>query len=238
MVVPSVLAAWSFLAAPRSTFAQTSPEPASATAAAAPSASADASELSEPSALLPKGPVDEAPPATPRWKGFVAQTSIGAMGFAGSFGAVARPAWMFDLDVGYEIFRWLMVLGYGELALTDTGVKDGPTQKRGVPFFGFGGGLRGKVHVSPRVALSLQATAGAMQADVPSGTLVNLGYGALESLGFVVGGRFAVEWYQVDPHLAFSLAGGARYGSSFAQAGAPSDLPLIWDAGLAFRYTF
>lgn len=181
---------------------------------------------------------DEAPPMAPRRSGLVVQTSLGAMGFAGSFGAVVRPAWMLDVDVGYELFRWLMVLGYGELALTDTGVKEGPTQKRGVPLFGFGGGLRGTVHVSPRVAFSLQATAGALRADVAAGTLLNLGYGALESLGFVVGSRLAIEWYQVDPHLAFALAGGARYGASSAQAGTARDLPLLWDAGLAFRYTF
>src|SRR6476469_7054412 len=109
MILPSVLAAWCFVPAPGEARAQSAP--AAASAETAPPAAA--TDLSAPSELLPKGPVDEAPPVTPRWKGLVAQTSVGALGFAGSFGGVARPAWMFDLDVGYELFRWLMILGYG-----------------------------------------------------------------------------------------------------------------------------
>jgi hypothetical protein len=186
----------------------------------------------------PPAPLDEAPPAAPRRHGVVIESAVGALGFAGSFGGVAPPAFHFGASLGYEPWRWLMIFAYGELALTDTSVRQGPTQKRGLPFFGFGGGLRGTVHLTERVALALEARAGALQADVPSGALANLGYPELESLGLAVGGRLLLEWYQVDPHLAFVASGGSRYGFSFRRGATDAGPPLLWEAALGLRYTF
>jgi hypothetical protein len=187
-------------------------------------------------AILPEAP-PEAPPPSPRHKGFVLASSLGTMGFAGSFGNLCHPAFWIQTQLGYEIWKWLMVFAEGELAFTETsGVKD-PSQNRGVPIFGFGGGARGTVHFTERVAMFLQADVGAMKADVAAGALATMGYRAAESLGLTVGGRLGLEWYQVDPHLALVLSGGTRYAAPFVRS-AGSDLPLVWDLALALRYTF
>lgn len=186
--------------------------------------------------ILPEPPA-EAPPPSPRHKGFVLASSLGTMGFAGAFGNLCHPAFWIQSQLGYEIWRWLMVFVEGELAFTETtGVKD-PSQNRGVPIFGFGGGARATVHFSERVAVFLQGDVGAMKADVAAGALATLGFRAAESLGIAAGGRLGLEWYQVDPHLALVLSGGARYAAPFARS-AGSDLPLAWDLALALRYTF
>lgn len=86
----------------------------------------------------------------------------------------------------------------------------------------------------------MQGDAGALEAYVPHGTLGILGYSKAESFSFAVGGRVGLEWYMVDRHLALVAQGGLRDASGFARtgAGAPSDLPLMWDGGAGLRYTF
>src|SRR5258708_716875 len=77
-----------------------------ATAAAAPSA-ADAADA-------------EAPPPIPRKNGVVVESRLGALAFLGRFRQVAPTAPWFQIDAGYELFRWLLLFGEGELAITDT----------------------------------------------------------------------------------------------------------------------
>ncbi len=51
----------------------------------------------------------------------------------------------------------------------------------------------------------------------------------------MAGGR---EWYQVDRHIALALQLGARDAQGFQKFLVSSDFPLMWDAGVGFRYTF
>ena len=186
---------------------------------------------------LPAPPL-EAPPPPPRHKGLVLEQSLGAVGFVGKFGGLTgHPAIWLETQIGYEIFKWLMVFGEGDLAFTDTGSSVGPSQNRPFPIIGFGGGVRFTIPFTQRVGMYIQGSAGGDVAYVQPGVLTNFGYMAAESVGFQAGGRLGFEWFQVDRHLAIGLSGGARYMANLAYE-AGGDLPLAWDATVDLRYTF
>ena len=186
--------------------------------------------------------VDAPPPQRPRKPGFVAEASVGALGFAGKFRHVAPTAPWFHALFGYEPTRWLLVFIEGELAYTDTSEAVNETAQRAFPIFGGGGGARGTWHVNDKLALYLQGNVDVLEADTIKGELSNLGYAGLEKLKPAFGGRIGVEWYQRDRHLAFAVAGGLRDATGFAPTGVGgaslSDTPLIWDAAATIRYTF
>ena len=186
---------------------------------------------------LPEAPL-EAPPPPPRKKGLVLEQSLGAVGWVGKFGGLTgHPAIWANTQLGYELFKWLMVFASGDLAFTDTGSSVGPTQNRPFPILAFGGGIRFTIPFTQRVGMYIQGSAGGDVAYVQSGVLANFGYGNAEKLGFYAGGRAGIEWFQVDRHLALGLSGGARYMANFAYE-VGGDLPLAWDATVDLRYTF
>lgn len=180
---------------------------------------------------------DEAPPPPPRKKGVVLDSRIGVFGFTGDIAQLVTTAPFANVQLGYEIFDWLMLYGQGELAFTTTG-GDGKTRTRAFPIFGFGGGLRVTVHVTPRVALFLQPGIGAIVADVPERALAVYGYTKLESLGLSLDGRLGLEWYAVNRHFALGISGGPRFAPSLAKASATASPGLAWDAAAGIRYTF
>lgn len=198
-------------------------------------------KTSEPDSTLPAAP-PEVPPGRPRHKGVVLETTAGMLAFAGNFKHVAPPAPWLHGQLGYEIFRWLMVFGEAELGFTDTSEAQGEAQATSFAMFGFGAGVRGTLHANERVAFFLQGDLGWLEAMVPHGTLQNLGYTNAEGLTLGFGGRLGVEWYMIDRHLALTAQAGLRDAAGFKQATfggvAVNDTPLMWDAALGLRYTF
>ncbi len=180
---------------------------------------------------------DDAPPPMPRKKGVVLDSRLGVFGFTGDIGKLVQPAPWANVQLGYEIFRWLMVYGQGELAFTATS-GDGVTRTRAFPIFGFGGGVRLTVHATDRVAFFLQPGIGAIVADVPERALAIYGYSKLESLGLSLSGRLGLEWYQVNRHFALGISGGPRFAPSLAKVSATASPGLAWDAAAGLRYTF
>ena len=87
-------------------------------------------------------PPAEAPPPPPYKKSLVVDSSLGALVFLGKFGKTAPPAPLIRTQVGYELFKWLMLFGEGELGFTDTSGCQDPPKTRAFPLFGFGGGAR------------------------------------------------------------------------------------------------
>jgi hypothetical protein len=188
-------------------------------------------------AAAPK-PEEEAPPPLPRRKGIVLESSLGALVFVGRFRQIAPPAPWLRVQLGYELFSWLMFFGQGELAFTDTSVAQDPSKARAFPMFGFGGGVRLTVHLTDRVAFYGQGELGALKADIANNGLANVGFRDAESLGLSFGARVGLEWYQLDRHIALGLAGGVRDAKGFAKSGPQSDTPLMVDASVFLRYTF
>jgi hypothetical protein len=189
------------------------------------------------STIVPDAPL-EAPPPPPRHKGVVLESRLGALAFLGDFKHVAPTAPWWHVDVGYEILKQLAVFGYGELAFTSTSETETAANATAFPIYGFGGGVRVTIHATDRVAFFLEGDLGTLRADVPRGTLANLGYGNAETFSFAAGGRLGVEWYQVDRHLAFGLDVGVRDALGFAEQFIGTGPPLMLDASGAIRYTF
>ena len=119
----------------------------------------------------------------------------------GEFRKVAPPGAWLHTQLGYELFKWLMLFGEGELAFSDTSNRQDPPQTRAFPIFGFGGGLRVTIRITDRVGIYAQPSAGAMKADIGTNALGLLGFRNAESLGLYVGGRLGVEWYQIRSAL-------------------------------------
>jgi hypothetical protein len=190
-----------------------------------------------PTAFFPEAP-PEAPPPLPRKKGLVLETRLGGLAFLGKFGDLAPPAPWLHGQLGREFFDWLMVFGYGELAFTGTSNETVESETTYFPIYGFGGGVRFTIHVTDRVALFVQPNAGALTTVVPRNTLTYIGFENAQNLGFCIGGRIGVEWYQIDRHMALGLAVGVRDALSFRIQDGESDVPLVLDASAALRYTF
>lgn len=186
---------------------------------------------------LPTAPA-EAPPPRPRKKGVVLEQTAGMLGFGGQFRHVAPPGFWMHMQLGYEVFSWLMVFGSGELMFTSSDVSQDASHSMSFPIYGFGGGLRATVHVTDRFAFFVQGEGGGLTAYVPHDSLSILGFRDAESLNGQLGGRLGLEWYQVDRHLALTAQGGMRDAFGFAKVVGASDLPLMWDGALGLRYTF
>ena len=180
----------------------------------------------------------EAPPPLPYKKSLVIDSSIGGFVFLGKFGQTAPPLPWIRTQVGYEVFKWLMVFGEGELGFTDTSGSQAPPKTRAFPIFGFGGGARFTARFTDRFGVYLQGSVGAMKADIRARALEIIGYRDAESLGLYLGGRLGVEWYQLDRHFALGVNAGLRDALGFKRVGGASDTPLAFDAGASIRYAF
>lgn len=183
------------------------------------------------------GPPPEAPPPPPYKPSFVLDSSIGARAFLGEFGKVAPPGVWLHTQLGYELFKWLMVFGEGDLSFSDTSGEQEPPQTRAFPVFGGGGGLRFSVRFTGRVGIYLQGSAGVMKADIRVNALKTIGFGDAENLGLYAGGRLGFEWFQLDRHLALGLNSGLRLAQGFARTRG-GDTPLALDGGVSLRYAF
>lgn len=184
-------------------------------------------------------PPPEAPPPPPYKKTLVLDSAIGAMGFFGEFGKVAPPGPYFRTQLGYEVLKWLMLFGEGELAFTDTSVREAPPRTRAFAIYGGGGGARFTVRFGERIGVYAQASVGMMQADVGKNALGNLGFRDAESFDTYLAGRLGFEWYQLDRHFALGLTVAARLAQGFGitRVGT-SDTPLLGDAAVSLRYAF
>ncbi len=150
--------------------------------------------------------------------------------FLGKFGKTAPPAPFIRMQVGYELFKWLMVFGEGELGFTDTSRSQDPPKTRAFPIFGFGGGARFTARFTDRFGMYLQGDVGAMKADIRRRALEIIGFKDAEDLGLYFGGRLGLEWYQLDRHFALGLNGGIRDATGFKRT-IGNDTPLAFDAG-------
>ncbi|MDB4934070.1 MAG: hypothetical protein JWP87_1042 [Labilithrix sp.] len=238
------LAIASALVAPSVAHAQepspTAPPPAPAPPIAA--SQIDLEKDTQSSALVDApAPPPEAPPPPPYKKSIVVDSSLGALVFLGKFGKTAPPAPWIRTQVGYELFKWLMLFGEGELGFTDTSGSQEPPKTRAFPLFGFGGGARFTVRFTDRFGVYAQGSLGAMKADIRRRALEIIGFKDAEDLGLYLGGRLGLEWYQLDRHFALGVTAGLRDATGFKRTlngGGGSDTPLVFDTGAAIRYAF
>jgi hypothetical protein len=176
------------------------------------------------------------PPPPPRHKGFVVESSIGALGQVGPMKHYSPVAPWFHVQFGYEPLRALMVFAEGDLVLGNTSYARPPPEPRTYALWGFGAGLRGTVKPTDRVGLYLQASVGGD--EVSGDVLGTYGFSNATSFNLYLAAELGIEWYQVSRHLALAVHGGLRdYTSTFEQD-LNSQAPLAWVSGVALRYTF
>src|SRR5688572_30096163 len=62
----------------------------------------------------PTAPPPEAPPPPPYKNTLVVDSTIGTIAFLGQFRKIAPPGFWLHTQLGYELFKWLMLYGEGE----------------------------------------------------------------------------------------------------------------------------
>jgi hypothetical protein len=170
----------------------------------------------------------------PRRHGLVVEGSAGALGHLGNMRDVSPVAPYFRLQVGYELYDWLMLLGQADVALSSTSLANRPPEKRGYALFGMGGGARLSWQAFSAVGFYLQGDTGF--ASVDQDVLATYGYPDADRLRPYAGGSLGVEWFQLSPHYALALSGGARdYFQSFDRTNGDR-APLVWFSSVAIRY--
>jgi hypothetical protein len=177
----------------------------------------------------------DAPLVAPRHRGFVVEGSVGALGHLGHMRNISPVAPWFRLQVGYELFDWLMVFGQGDVSLASTRYASSPPDSRGYALFGLGTGARLSWQPLDALGLYLQGDVGL--ASVNQDVLSTYGYANADRLRPYFGGMLGVEWFQVSPHYALALYGGVRdYVQNFERINGIKP-PVAWLGGLAIRYT-
>ena len=178
----------------------------------------------------------DAPPAPPRKKGFVLESSVGVMGQLGHLKNIIPNAPWFGLRFGYEPLRWLMVFGESDLFVTSTSYAHPPPPPRSFAFWSVGAGLRLTLKPTDRVGVFLQGSVGVGRAT--DDVLELYGYQHAEELGLYESAELGVEWYQVSPHLALAAHGGVRQYPRTLKRELDSQPPMTWLSGAGLRYTF
>jgi hypothetical protein len=177
----------------------------------------------------------EAPPPPPRKHGFVLESSIGAQGQLGALSHVSPTAPWFHTAFGWEPTHWFMVLAQFDASIANTSLANPPPGERGYALLAFGGA--GRFGIEPARNLGFYAQGEVGLADVTTEVLATYGYKDADSLGLYAGGMLGVEWYQVNPHYALALQGGARWYSNLDRSiGGDTAIALLGAAAL--RYTF
>ncbi len=178
----------------------------------------------------------DAPPPPPRRKGFVLESSVGVLGQLGDLKHIAPAAPWFGLRFGYEPLRWLMVFAESDLFISDTSYAAQPPPPRTFAFWNAGGGLRFTIRPLDILGVYLQASGGVGRAT--DDVLEIYGYPDADKVGLYGSAELGVEWYQVNPHLALALHGGARAYPTTLKREFDTKPPLTWLSGIALRYTF
>jgi len=176
----------------------------------------------------------DAPEPPPRQHGVVFEGSVGALGHLGNMRDVSPVSPWFRLQVGYELFDWLMVFGQGDIALSSTSLASRPPAARAYALFGAGGGARLTWSAFRSVSVYVQGEAGV--SSVTEDVLSTYGYPDADRIRPFAGGALGVEWYQLSPHYALSVSGGARdYFENFDRING-SRPPWVWFSSVAIRY--
>lgn len=179
-------------------------------------------------------PDPDLPEPPPRRHGVVFEGSVGALGHLGNMRDVSPVSPWFRLQVGYELLDWLMLFGQADVALSSTSLASRPPAERGYALFGGGGGVRLTWAAFNAVSVYLQGEAG--MSGISQDVLSTYGYPDADRMRPFAGGALGVEWYQLSPHYALSVSGGARdYFDNFERIHA-SRPPWVWFSSIAIRY--
>jgi hypothetical protein len=179
-------------------------------------------------------PALEVPPLPPRRHGWVVEGSAGALGHLGNMRDVSPVAPWFRLQLGFELTDWLMPFVQGDVSLASTSLANRPPEKRAYALFGVGAGCRLSWQAFSAIGFYLQGDAGL--ASVNQDVLATYGYPDADRLRPYAGAALGIEWFQLSPHYALALSGGARdYFQGFDRINGDRP-PWVWFSSVAIRY--
>lgn len=165
--------------------------------------------------------------------GVFLEMQLGARGFIGGVGRIAKPGFFFSAGLGYEIQRWLWVKASfeGSIHGTDAPAPPSPTA---FEVLGFIAELRFQLDFSARWAAWLGGEAGLVL--VPTDLLVTYGLNDSDDVGLTYGGQMGIDWHLPSRHHSLGIAGGARVYPSLA---GPDGETAVGVRGTAYmRYVF
>lgn len=178
--------------------------------------------------------LDPPPPAP--WKaGPDVDATLGAYAPLGRLKRVTGPGEWMRLSAGWEFASWLGVFVSFDGAFLSTNRANPPPGERGYVLWGFGGGARFSLPLSPRFRIPLRVEIGAHKAD-DQGVLATYGFPDARSLGFSYGAMLGVEWRATSRHFGIAAEWGVRSDSAVRDQNRTS-APLALLGGLLVRYT-
>jgi hypothetical protein len=182
-----------------------------------------------------QGGYAEAPPPPPRHRGVVLEASPGVYFPLGAMGHVSPPSPWLQIDVGYELSTWFMVLGHADLTMANTSYAAQPPPPRTFAQYGVGAAGRFQHQFTDWFAAHLQVEVGV--SEVTEDVLHVYGFADADTLGPFYGARLGLEWLQVNPHTAVVLHGTLRdYPTLHRTNDQDPTLSLI--GALSLRYAF
>lgn len=139
--------------------------------------------------------------------GFYLEANVGVRGFIGGVGRISRTGPFAQLNLGYELTRWLHVgvLAEGSLHRTDAPSPPSPTVFDVLDFLAQ---VRLQANISARAALFLSGEVGI--AFSTTDVLETYGLRQADEIGLIYGGQLGFDWHMRNRHHSMGILGGAR----------------------------
>ncbi len=182
-----------------------------------------------------QGTYEEVPPPPPRHHGLVVEASPGAFFPLGAMRHISPPSPWLQVDVGYELWTWLLVLAHADFTVASTSYAAEPPPPRTFAQYAFGAGARFQVPLSDWLAAHAQLELGL--SEVTEDVLAGYGFADADELGLYYGGRLGLDWLQANPHLAVGAHATLRDYTNLERTNY-GDAPLALIGALTLRYAF
>ena len=165
--------------------------------------------------------------------GFFVEAHLGARGFVGGVGDLAKAGPLVQVAFGYELTSWLWLSLATELSMHPTGAP-APPSPTVFDVLDFLAQLRFQLNASARFAIWLggEVGLGLTTTDV----LATYGIDQADSVGLLYGGSLGIDWHMRNLHHSIGIQGGARVHSNLD--GPLGDLALAVHGALYLRYVF
>ncbi|MGF1468375.1 MAG: hypothetical protein ACFCGT_19810 [Sandaracinaceae bacterium] len=166
--------------------------------------------------------------------GFFVEAELGARFFLSGVAEVIRPGPWASIQVGYELFDWLMILVGAEGSMHRTDAPPPPAQTA-FELVGGTASVRLQANFTSEIALWLSGQIGLIIAT--TGVLGLFGFQDAGSVGVDYGGELGLDWHLRSRHHSLGLLGGLRHYPSLESPLASTPALGIHAAAYA-RYVF
>ena len=188
------------------------------------------SSIAEPRALALE------PPPPPPWRpGPDVDATLGTYAPLGKLKRVTSPGPWMRLTAGYEVASWLGVFAAFDGAFLATNRANPPPGERGYVLWGFGGGVRLALPLTPRWRIPLRAEIGAHKVD-DQGVLATYGFSNGHSFRLSYGAMLGIEWRATSRHFGIAVEVGVRNDAA-VKDDLGTSAPFAMLGGVLIRYT-